>query len=84
MRITNLPSDTELLDALDRLLRAKSQSLTISSDVFNKSLKFADIRVGNGSKEGTLRIAIRTFLQRRKQLPADTWDAIGPQPMGIK
>lgn len=69
--ITNLPTDTELLDALERLMersRGRGKRVTFSSLPCRSVFQY---RVGNGSREVSVRIALRAYLQRHKALPPD-------------
>ena len=64
MRVTNHPTDTELLDALEKLLSQTPRGIV---NIQHKGgLLF---RVGNATMEVDLRIAMRVYLQRHKLLP---------------
>jgi hypothetical protein len=77
MRIENLPTDTELLDALQKSLfivggkkRPAPFNLSVSINSY-PGLTGSDYKVGNASREASLRIALRVYLQRRGLLPPD-------------
>ena len=81
LMLKNRPTLETLIERLETALD-RSESIRISVAKFPTGSR--EYRVGNGSGEVSLEVAIRTYLQRRKLLPPDEmdWDSTPHQADG--